>query len=372
MINVTQPDKWEYHVRNSHRVTLRAELWNASSKLRDLYPNSGSVTIDARREVRRSCTLEIVDEDGTLTPNATNLDLAPYGNEIKLYRGINYGDGTSDEVALGVFRISETSIAYGQDAVTINITGEDRAKAIQQSPFSTAFVISASTNLIDAIKNIVTNRLPGTQTATTATTYTAPTVGSKALGFGPQSNPWADVAEIAKAIGQEAYFDQEGKLATALVPNLDDTEAVQIYADNQDGVTIQIDRTLSMEGISNGVIFTAEASHLLLPLISKIWDDDASSPFRRTGPLGERPATLSTSWVATQAQLDYAALQEYQAVRGQQIALTIVPNPRLDVRDVIQITASDLGINTTAIIDTITIPFDVTSPMQITARTKGY
>ena len=372
MLTVTNPEAWTYHVRQSHIATTRAELWNASGKLYDLYPTGGSVSVDARRDIRRSCNLELVDSDGTLTPSATNLDLAPYGNEIRLYRGIDYGDGTSDEVPLGVFRISETQISYGDDAVTISITGEDRAKAVQRAPFSTAYVIGSSLNLGDVMTGIVSNRLSGVSSSTTATSFTSPTVGSRVLGFGPESDPWADVTEIARAIGQEAYFDAYGAFTTSLVPSLDETESVETYADDSNGVTISIDRSLSIDGISNGVVLTAEGSHLTLPLISTVWDDDASSPFRRTGPLGERPSTLSSSWIRNQTQCDYAALAEYQAVRGQGITLSIVPNARLDVRDVIRITSTSLGIDTLAVIDTITIPLDLSSSMQITARTKGY
>lgn len=372
MLSVTNSDAWEYHVRQSHRVTTRCELWNEAGYLATLYPVSGSVTVDARRDIRRACSIELVDEDGTLTPSATNLDLAPYGNELRLYRGIDYGDGTSDEVPLGVFRISETSVAYGDDAVTISITGEDRAKAIQRSPFSTAYVVGSSLNLVDVMTGIVSNRLPGISTSVTTTTFTSPSTGSRVLGFGPESDPWADITSIAQAIGQEAYFDAYGAFATSVIPSLDYAESVETYADDASGVTISVDRTLSIEGISNGVIYTAEGSHLTLPLISKVWDDDSTSPFRRTGPLGERPSSQSSSWISTQAQVDYAALQEYQAVRGQAINLSIIPNPRLDVRDVITITSSSLGINTTAVIDTMTIPLDVASPMQISARTKGY
>lgn len=370
MLAVTNPTAWDLAVRNSHVVTLRCELWSGGAKLLDLYPDSGSVTVDARRAVRRSVTITLADYDGTLTPTASNLTLAPYGNELRLFRGINYGDGTSDEVPLGVFRITETSVSYGDEAVSLSITGEDRARVIQARPFSTAYVVAASVNFADVLTGIVSDRLPGVEMNVTPTTYATP--GSRPLGFGPDSDPWADVQTIAQSLGHEAYFDAYGAFTTSPIPSLDSSTPVASFADDSVGVTISIDRTLSSDAISNGVTFTAEGSHLLLPLVSTVWDDDSTSPFRRTGPLGERPADVSSSWIVSQAQCDDAAAAEYQAVRGQTVTLSIVPNPRLDVRDVISITSSELGIDSTAIVDTLTIPFDIGSPMQITARTKGY
>ena len=373
MLAVTNSTAWSAAVRRSHVATFRCELWSGTTKIANLYPISGSVTVDARRDVRRSCSLSFVDFDGSLTPSATNLNLAPYGNEIKLFRGINYGDGTSDEVPLGVFRITETQVSYNEDAVSISITGDDRAKAIMEKPFSTAFTIGTSTNFADAILNVVSDRLGNALTNIAPTSYATPSSGfGRALGFGVESNPWADISEIARAIGHEAFFDAYGTFTTQPIPSLDTTSAVATYADGSDGVTVSIDRTLTSDSSSNGVIFPAEGTHLSAPLEAVVWDDDASSPFRRTGPLGERPASFSSSWIVNAAQLADAARSQYQAVRGQPITLSIVPDPRLDVRDVISITSATLGVSTLAVIDTIEIPFDVSSPMTITARTKGY
>ena len=371
MLPVSYTEKWDKAVRGSHVATLRCELWNQTEKLKELYPNSGSITIDARRDVRRSCSIELVDQDGTLTPTASNLELAPYGNELRIFRGIDYGDGTSDEVQLGVFAIVETNIIYGDSGTTINITADDRAKTIQQRPFTTPYGVGPSLNMVDSMINIVRDRFPGLANATTSTTYVTPS-GTRILGSGQNSNPWADVQDIAFAIGQEAYFDNLGQFATSPVPSLDATNYVAAFTDESDGVTISIDRTFTLEGIHNGVLLTAEGTHLPLPLTVEIWDDDATSPFNRTGPVGERGESISSSWILTQNQCTAAALSEYQAVRGQAITITIVPDPRIDVRDIIKITATDLGIDTTAIIDTIEIPFDISGSMTITARTKGY
>ena len=59
-------------------------------------------------------------------------------------------------------------------------------------------------------------------------------------------------------------------------------------------------------------------------------------------------------------------------VRGQIVNLSIVPNPALDVGDVIRVISADTYLDSLAVIDTITIPLSVGGEMQITARMRGY
>ena len=63
-----------------------------------------------------------------------------------------------------------------------------------------------------------------------------------------------------------------------------------------------------------------------------------------------------------------ALLQTYI---GQPFEMTIIPNPTLDVRDVIRVTSTRLGIDTTAMIDAITIPLEASGTSSISARARS-
>ena len=57
-------------VRKSHSAIVKVEIYDTANGtiLSTASPISGEVTIDNRRSIRRECTLEFVDTDGTLVP----------------------------------------------------------------------------------------------------------------------------------------------------------------------------------------------------------------------------------------------------------------------------------------------------------------
>ncbi len=89
-------------VRKSHISKTKVEIYDTANGniLSMVSPIGGEVTIDSRRSVRRQCSLEFVDADGTLVPtNNRSSVLLPYNREVKIYRGIQYQDGTEELAA---------------------------------------------------------------------------------------------------------------------------------------------------------------------------------------------------------------------------------------------------------------------------------
>jgi len=126
-------------VRQPHQMTIRAEVWRSGVFLRDLEVIEGTVDIDSRRAQRRTCTVRVpatrptvslepvfltyaeirpgashgyatyadlaaayanygalrqitgyteVTVDDGLIPDSAFSDVAPFGNELRLWRGI--------------------------------------------------------------------------------------------------------------------------------------------------------------------------------------------------------------------------------------------------------------------------------------------
>lgn len=99
-------DSFKEAVKKSHVTIVKVEVFDVSngSIISTAQPISGSVSIDSRRSVRRECSLEFVDTDGTLVPqNNRSAIFLPYNREIKIYRGVVFPDGTEELVPLGVF-----------------------------------------------------------------------------------------------------------------------------------------------------------------------------------------------------------------------------------------------------------------------------
>lgn len=359
-------------VTRSHTVAVTVELWSKGQKLRTLYPIDGSVTVDARRAVRRNCDFTIVDEDGTLNPYLKTSPLTPYGNEVKVFRGVTYQDGTTELVPLGVFTVSTVSVSQDEDGVKLSVSCEDRSKNVQLSRWSSNYVIAAGTNYATVIENIIQSRFAGNAYSVATTTYKSPTNGTKVLGTTEDGDPWSDLIRIAEAIGDEAYFAADGTLKTTPIPSLTSSLSSLTFAEGANGVTLSLSGDVSSDNVLNGVIAKGEGSHLTTALESRVWDTDDASPTRSTGPLGERPTEWSSSLITSQTQLDDVAAALLDTVRGQTVNLSVVPNPALDVRDIVRVTSTTLGIDSLAMVDTITIPLTAEGTMEITARTRGY
>jgi hypothetical protein len=356
-------------VQRSHTAVVRVELWSGTTFVRYLYPTDGSVTIDARRAVRRSASLTVVDEDGTLNPNSPNSLLTPFGSEVRIYRGVQYADGSTEYASLGVFRIVGVGIRLTSNGTELDVQLEDRSRVVQVSRYSTPYAIAGGIELDAAVAALVTSRYTGISTNVSPTAYV--TGGTRVLGL-EESDPWSDVVGLAEAYGTEAYFDADGVFTTTPIPSLTSASASVTFAEGSSSTLLNIRMDYSTADVYNGIIAKAESSSLTTPLESRAWDDDPSSPTRRTGPLGERPSEWSSSWVASQAQLDDVAGALLDTVRGFTVSMDVIPNPALDVRDVVQVTSTSIDLSSTVMVDTLTIPLSVEGTMTVTGRMRGY
>lgn len=240
------------------------EVWAGSSLLATLpIEDSTTITVDRSNQVRRTCSVVLTDPfvgtPQSLVPTSPSSLLAPYGNELVLYRGINYGDGTSELVQVGVFGIESTVIADTSPDLVLTITGGDRSVAISHAGFTDVYTISPSSNIGTAIQTLITSRPTGIVYSyafapTTAITSTTPIV------YGPGDDPWASAQALAASIGYELFFDSAGICTFLPVP--DPTKALISWSYNEGSVNIatSLRRTLDRSTAANYIIRDGQGS----------------------------------------------------------------------------------------------------------------
>ncbi|MFZ4770640.1 MAG: DUF5047 domain-containing protein, partial [Ferruginibacter sp.] len=126
-------------VRQSHISKVKVEIYDVANNqiISTASPISGEVTIDNRRSIRRQCSLEFIDTDGTLVPlNNRSSVLLPYNRELRVYRGIQFPDGTEELVPLGVFILTTVDITDTAQGVKISVQGSDRSLRIMKAKFT--------------------------------------------------------------------------------------------------------------------------------------------------------------------------------------------------------------------------------------------
>jgi hypothetical protein len=335
-------------------------------------PISGEVTIDNRRSIRRECTLEFVDIDGTLVPtNNISSVLLPYNREVKIYRGIVFPDGTEELVPLGVFVITSVDITETSQGVKVAIRGSDRSLILARAKFTNhEFYIEAGTAKETAIEQILKYRYPKVKTIFPATnqvtTLLYPTLDQS-------SDPWREALKIAESASMDLYFDENGIARMRPIPDPDKGTAVATYTDGEDSVLLQIARSLSVDESYNGVIFTGEGTNLSLGVIGEAWDDNPASPtYRKT--YGEVPLFKSSPTVLTVAEAQEAASAELKKVIGasEKITWDQLVNPAHDVYDLVKVTRSPVGVDKIMMLDAISIPLAASGVMNAIGRSRRF
>jgi hypothetical protein len=361
-------------VRKSHISKVKVEIYDAATGtiLSTTSPISGEVTIDSRRSVRRQCSLEFVDTDGTLVPtNKTSSVLLPFNREIKIYRGVQYQDGTEELVPLGVFQITTIEVTDTAQGVKIAVQGSDRSLKVAKAKFTNHnFYIEDATPKETAIAQILKDRYPNVKIDFPATgqvtTLIYPTLDQS-------SDPWREALKIAESAAMDLYFDENGIARMRPIPDPDLGKALVEYTDGEDSVVTQLGRNLSSDESYNHVIYTGEGTNLTIGVIGEAFDNNPSSPTYVT-TYGSVPIFKSSPNILTVAEAEEAARAELKKVIGasEKITWDQIVNPAHDVYDLVKIVRGPSGVNSTLMLDAISIPLAATSTMNAVGRSRRF
>jgi hypothetical protein len=367
-------DKFLSSVRKSHISKVKVEIYDTANGtiLSTTSPISGEVTIDSRRSVRRQCTLEFVDTDGTLIPtNNISSVLLPFNREVKIYRGIQYQDGTEELVPLGVFELTTVEISDTPEGVKISVEGSDRSLRIAKAKWiNHEFYIDDATSKEAAITKILKDRYPNVKTDFPATGQVTSIIYPS---LDQSSDPWREALKISESAGMDLYFDENGIARMRPIPDPDLGKPLVEYTDGEDSVLTQLGRNLSSDESYNHVIVTGEGTNLTIGVIGEAFDDNPSSPTYVT-TYGSVPIFKSSPNILTVAEATEAARAELKKVIGasEKITWDQIVNPAHDVYDLVKIVRSPSGVDATLMLDAISIPLAATSTMNAIGRSRRF
>lgn len=442
-------------VRSNHKAVVKASIYRQGQEVLTIYPTSGDVSVDGQSATRRSLKLSVAADDAraqviTLSNYATYADiagvaatyndlastfasyenlvyiksetvsrlksdlipitaqdpLAPYGNEVRVWRGIqtttvviagdnyqelaaaytDYSDlatsfltysdmdtqrreeVVSDEfVPLGVFQITDVQIADTDAGVELSIDGFDRSYKVSRNKWQKPKTVPSG-DVGTRLGNLLTDRYDDVELGfTTLGRDTAKVV----LGQDQSSDPWSDMVEIADASGLDLFFDVDGVARLETYPVADVNSVLETYTLDEDGLLLSLDRRVSNEQTYNGVIVIVDNSKLDAPIRAEAWDEDPDSPTYRYGAYGEVPFFFETPHIMTSKEAQETAQRLLAKKQGlqEEISWSQIPNPALDVNDVVQVLDTTAGVRRVLIVDAMTIPLTIDAPMTVKART---
>ena len=373
-------------VRGSHQVAVRARIVppgqtgtqptglflptdssdQPASTWGTLLPESGDVTTDMTADVQSTMDL-------TATypwPQDSTEPGTPYGQEIYVERGLIYGNGTRELVGLGYFRIDKISQSVVPDG-PIKITGSDRMARIRDGRNIVPVQYPGSAFVGDVLDAVIGAVVPGFVSVYEAnfynglTAYQTPLVSEHIL----DRDRLAFVQDILQAYGKYGYFGYDGKFYVKAIPDTSKLKSVFILNHGRNGVLSTMNRELSREGVSNVFVAQGQPIGESAPVQAIVTDNNPLSP-TYTGTFGFVPTFLESAFLTTADQCAVAAAGMFLRQRGlpYSVGLGTVPNPALEGYDVVNVTYADTAVTETHVIDRITYPLDVETPMSIDTR----
>lgn len=347
----------------SHRLATRIEVLASNVVIATIDTAlSGGVTLDRASQVRGRADLTIVD-DGTLglVPDAAADLLAPYGNEIRVSRGIQYPDDELELVSLATLGIQDTDVDSNASGTTIRVTGLDRAQRVIDARFEEPYEIDEGTNYADAIQDTLDAAIAGL-------TYSFPTITTTTphLIAAEGDDRWAFVQSMGESLGMLLYFDGDGTCVLDPVAQPTGTADLELV-EGATGVLVAAGRRWTREGAFNRVIATGENTGTdAAPVRGVATDDNPLSPTYYYGQFGKIPRFYSSQFLTTDAQaLDAAtAILARETGTSQSVTFGAVVNPAVEPNDIARITRTVAGIDENHVIDNLTIPLDAAGVMS--------
>lgn len=381
-------------VAGSHTVLVQADVLSGGKVVASGLPVvSGSVPGDRKQFARRTCTVVIGDPayiptgqagpsvvtypgaalfpgpgtfPGAVAAIAADL-LAPYGNEIRLWRGAVTPAGP-ELICVGTFGIRSVDFDDGAAFKGITVTGIDRCKRLAESRFPYPRTSTAQISAIEQVCELIWEVIPGVEIRVD------PALADQTL---PQvtwpENRDAAIADIMASLGGEMFCDPYGAFVLQPVPSQAGSPSFTV-ASGPGGVLVSARRTLTRDGVCNGVIARSSTTRAdAAPVVSDlVVDDDPTSPtFWDRNGFGEIVGFYESSLLTSYAQANTAAaallLNQIGAARSLNYSQAV--NPAIEPGDVGAVVNPQTGATEYHLHDQVTIPLDAAGVM--TAQTRS-
>lgn len=313
--------------------------------------SDGSVAVDGNSDVRRALTMTV--------PDQSLLDLLdPYACDVRVWRGMLFGNNITEWVPQGLFRV--WSVDYERPGLGIGVNALDRGAMVADDEFVNPRVSPGSAIVAEEIEGILDDAgYPGLADGVALTD----TVGHRMVWDGTR---WEAVNALADSLDASVFFDQIG--SPILAPD-QPGDPVWTVAAGEGGVLVGSNVSVTRDEVFNCVV--AEGEHPNgNPIRSVQKDLDADSPTYWNGSFGHAVRKESNQVWNTQDKCDRAATRLLRQSIGKvrTVDLSSVPNPALDAGDVVTVRYVN-GAEEDLVIDAFTVPL-VGGDFTMTARSK--
>lgn len=321
---------------------------------------SGDVVSDITADITSTLNLTVKAQ----WPATAAAPVTPYGQEIYVENGVVYGNGTTEYVGLGYFRINSVE-QEDTPAGSLAITAEDRMANIRDARPVVAVEFGAGASVQAVIDFLVGEVLPGVPivydwNAAADLLATTHIMTDDRLGF---------IKALITSRAKVMFFDYAGRLQ---IKSAADPKKGSVYTVNhgRGGVLVNMKRGISRDAVYNAVVASGDAAGENPPVRGVAFDESPTSPTRWGGPFGKVPRFFSSTFLQTDDQCRAAAQSLLSKAVGlpYTVSLSSASNPALESGDVITVSYGDAYPSETHICDRITYGLTPGNSMDIDTR----
>lgn len=336
----------------------------------DLSFIDGSVRATLNSRVARVLTLTVDRSWFPLLPNGdidTGGLLAPFGNRIRAYRGITYGDGSVASFPVFFGRIETVQMSRaGNVSLGANDLAADVVDAVFETPQS-----SVTTNTITAeFRRLVRGALAD------ATFGTSDLTGVKIAPITWQSDRAQALDDMSATVAMLWYPLADGSFVQRRTPWTNPGQTAQLALADGTGAAPGVNNaiadwtiTVSRTGVYNSAVFASERQDGSVPVYAIVRDLDPDSPTYYLGNFGRKPLLIQNQTALSQSQCLSAAqsaLKSATAITQTWDPVSVPIDASLELGDLIGMRAE--GAASAQVISGFTLPLRETGDMSLSLR----
>jgi Putative phage tail protein len=332
-----------------------------------------TVTVLTKITLTRASALGAAPEVSSLyvavSTNTSTDELVPvaYGVIDKVTVHATAGTTGSGSTSGAVSSSAVISTGGGQTGggTSITVHAVDLSLVVKRNVWQQPYTVASGLNYGAAAQAMVLNRAPSQTAFSLASTQEQ----TPLLVFGTTQggDPWQDVRELAQAIGFECFFDPTGTFVFRPVPDPRYGIPVWTFDETANPTVSEAVRELGSDQTFNDIVVIGASTSSANAVSAEAFDNDPASHTYVLGPFGRVSQRLTFPQITTQSAAQAAANAAlYNSLGGSdQVTITCVPMPALEPGDIVKINVSDVRVNGTYMINSMTTSLSPADPQEL-------
>jgi hypothetical protein len=315
----------------------------------------GDVRYDGTARIRGTANVDVVGFSQTtwrsLWPRRAVDLFTPYGNELFVEVGVDFGGAGPLMVPMGYFRITTPRQAVAPYGTIRLLSCQDRMAGIVEGEFLEPRELRGTRTIGSVVEELITEIYPDAVIIFDDNTSMQPLGRTVVL----ERSRYQGLLDIATAAGKIIYWDNQGAFRFETAP--DPSAPTWRVAAGKGGTQVEVSRELTRIGRPNAIVAIGEGSDGV-PVRAVAIDANPLSPTYFGGRYGKVPERFATPLLheAEQAATAAAQLLRRRIGLAYSIQYSAVPDPARRPYDPGEVTYQD-GNAELHILQAVTIPF---------------